>query len=75
MATILKQERKNGINFRIQVLVREVGSGKRVTKAVTYEPPKGLTAHEMYREAQKFAFQFEDDCKKSAENPSQVKIN
>lgn len=67
MATILRQERKNGTNFRIQVAVKDAGSGKRITKTTTYEPPKGLTEREVQREVQKFAISFEDECRRTTE--------
>lgn len=65
MATIIRQERKGGINFRIQVAVKDTGSGKRITKTATYDPPKGLTEREIQRDVQKFAILFEDECRKN----------
>lgn len=65
MASIVKRESKSGITFRIQVKVKDRGSGKTITHSTTYKPTAGLTEKQMQREAVIFADQYENSIKET----------
>lgn len=65
MASIVKREGKSGITYRIQVKVKDRGSGKTITHSTTFKPTKGLTEKQMQREAVIFADEYESSIKES----------
>ena len=65
MASIVKRESKSGVTFRIQVKVKDKGSGKTVTHSTTFKPTPGLTEKQMQREAVIFADQYESSIKEA----------
>ena len=65
MASIVKRESKSGVTFRIQVKVKDKGSGKTVTHSTTFKPTPGLTEKQMQREAVIFADQYESSIRET----------
>ncbi len=59
MATIMKKTNKSGTVYKIQVKLKDQGSGKIITKATTFKPPSGLTELQMERQATIFADDYE----------------
>jgi site-specific recombinase XerC len=60
MATIIKNELKNGTSYRIQVKVKDENTGKLFVKAMTWKKPQDVKDTEAKRLVQKVAFEFED---------------
>ena len=50
MATITKRMTKSGPSYRIQVKMKDKGSGKLNVYSTTWRPPAGLTQKQMERE-------------------------
>ena len=65
MATITKRMTKSGLTYRIQVKMRDKGSGKYNTYSTTWKPPAGLTAKQIEREVVIFADGYENDLRMS----------
>ena len=53
---------KRGDTYRITVFVGEDMQGRQRRKYATYKPPAGMTARQADKEAEKFAFEFEQQC-------------
>ncbi|MCL2630628.1 MAG: site-specific integrase [Firmicutes bacterium] len=66
MASVLKRDNKNGVSYRIQVFVRNAGTGKNEVKTVTWRPPQDVTEREAKRLLDKFTVEFEERCRKDA---------
>jgi hypothetical protein len=49
MASIIKRETKSGVSYRIQVFVKNIGSGKNEVKTITWKPPADATRGEATR--------------------------
>ena len=67
MASIVKRESKSGITYRIQVKMKDKGSGKTVTHSTTFKPTPGLSEKQMMREAVIFADQYENSIKETTD--------
>lgn len=65
MATITKRMSKTGPTYRIQVKMKDKGSGKVNVHSTTWKPPAGLTAKQMEREVIIFADKYESELKMS----------
>ncbi len=65
MATITKRMTKSGLTYRIQVKMRDKGSGKYNTYSTTWKPPAGLSAKQIEREVVIFADGYENDLRMS----------
>ncbi len=63
MATISKKQNKNGLVFKIQVKIKDKGSGKIITKTTTFKPPEGLNSTQMLRQATVYADEYEMQIK------------
>ena len=64
MASITKNELKNGgVSYRIQA-VTTLLSGKQKSYASTWRKPEGMTEAQAKKEAQKYAFEFEEKIKR-----------
>ena len=59
MASIVRRESKSGPTFRIQVKIKDKGSGKTITHSTTWKPAPGMSEKQMQREAIIFADQYE----------------
>ena len=55
MASIVKRENKSGVTYRIQVKIKDKGSGKSVTHSTTWKPVPGMSEKQMQREVIVFA--------------------
>lgn len=61
MASVEKRTSKHGeITYRITIDIGKDQSGKKVRYRKTYKPEKGMTARQAEKEAQKVAFDFEE---------------
>ena len=65
MATITKRMTKSGPSYRIQVKMKDKGSGKINTHSTTWKPPAGLSTKQIEREVIVFADKYENDLKMS----------
>lgn len=65
MATITKRVTKSGVAYRIQVKMRDKGSGKFNVYSTTWRPPAGLSAKQIEREVVIFADGYENDLRMS----------
>ncbi len=59
MASIVRRDSKSGPAFRIQVKIKDKGSGKTITHSTTWKPAPGMSEKQMQREAIIFADQYE----------------
>lgn len=65
MATITKRMTKSGVSYRIQVKMKDKGSGKINVHSTTRKPPAGLSTKQIEREVIVFADKYENDLKMS----------
>ena len=65
MATITKRTTKSGLTYRIQVKIKDKGSGKINVHSTTWKPPAGLSPKQIEREVIIFADKYESDLKMS----------
>lgn len=63
MATIIRRETKTGPAFKVQVKVKNKGSGKIEVHATTWKPSEGMTEKQMQWEVQKFAEEYETNMR------------
>ena len=61
MATITKRMTKSGPSYRIQVKMKDKGSGKLNVYSTTWRPPAGLTQKQMEREVVIYADKYESE--------------
>ena len=54
---------KRGNTYRIRVFVGTDENGKKIIKATTYVPPKGVTPKKAQKLAEEYAFEYERHCK------------
>lgn len=64
MATIIKKKTKSGISYRIQVRVKNKGTGKSETKVTTWRKSPNVSERDSYKAALKYSIEFEDQVKK-----------
>ena len=64
MASITKRENKSGFVYKIQVKIKDKGSGKDIVKATTWQVPSGMTSKTAEREVIIQASKFEESIKK-----------
>ena len=69
MATITKRMTKSGPSYRIQVKMRDKGSGKLNVHSTTWRPPAGLTPKQIEREVVIYADKYESELKMSLTAP------
>ena len=65
MATIVKRMTKSGLTYRIQVKIKDKGSGKINTHSTTWKPPAGMNQKQIEREVVIYADKYENDLKMS----------
>ncbi|MDO4812394.1 MAG: tyrosine-type recombinase/integrase [Eubacteriales bacterium] len=65
MATITKRMTKSGLTYRIQVKLKDKGSGKLNAHSITWKPPAGLTPKQIEREVIIYADKYESDLRMS----------
>ena len=65
MATITKRMTKTGLTYRIQVKLKDKGSGKINVHSTTWKPPAGLSPKQIEREVIIFADKYENKLKMS----------
>lgn len=63
MASISKRPSKSGMTYRIQVKIKDKGSGEIKVHSTTWKPPVGLTPKQMEREVVIFASEYENAIK------------
>ena len=63
MASISKRPSKSGMTYRIQVKIKDKGSGEIKVHSTTWKPPVGLTPKQMEREVVLFAAEYETAVK------------
>ena len=63
MASISKRPGKSGMTYRIQVKIKDKGSGEIKVHSTTWKPPVGLTPKQMEREVVLFAAEYETAVK------------
>ena len=73
MATITKRMTKSGPSYRIQVKMKDKGSGKLNVYSTTWRPPAGLTQKQMEREVVIYADKYESELKMSLTAPGAVR--
>lgn len=77
MATIIKNNNKKGVTYRIQV-VAQTREGRK-THLTTWTPPPGLSASQTEAAVKKYAAEFEKQIKEQAKNhielPVTIKVN
>ncbi|MEG1608479.1 MAG: hypothetical protein RR348_01280, partial [Clostridia bacterium] len=73
MATILKRQNKDSVSYRIQVRVRNKGTGNAETKVLTWRKPNEMTEREAQREAQRLSVEFEEKVRIESENVTNIK--
>ena len=69
MATITKRMTKSGLTYRIQVKMKDKGSGKINVHSTTWKPPAGLSPKQIEREVVIYADKYESDLKMSLTAP------
>lgn len=69
MATITKRMTKSGPSYRIQVKMRDKGSGKLNVYSTIWHPPAGLTPKQVEREVVIYADKYESELKMSLTTP------
>jgi len=69
MATITKRMTKSGLTYRIQVKMKDKGSGKINVHSTTWKPPSGLSSKQIEREVVIYADKYESDLKMSLTAP------
>lgn len=68
MATVLKRKLKDGsLSYRIQVRIKNKGTGNPETKVTTWRAPKYLNGRDANKEALKYSLEFEEEVKRQAE--------
>ena len=68
MATVLKRKLKDGsLSYRIQVRIKNKGTGNPETKVTTWRAPKHLNGRDANKEALKYSLEFEEEVKRQAE--------
>ncbi len=72
MATVIRQERKKGINYRIQVSMKDLHTGKYKTVTTTWTPDTYMSKIEQDKAAQRFALDFECKLKDEQRNPLNI---
>ena len=65
MATITKRMTKSGPTYRIQVKLKDKGSGKTNVYSTTWKPQMGMTPKQMEREVIVYADQYENNLRMS----------
>lgn len=63
MASISKRSSKSGMTYRIQVKIKDKGSGEIKVHSTTWKPPVGLTPKQMEREVVIYASEYENAIK------------
>ena len=63
MASISKRPSKSGMTYRIQVKIKDKGSGEIKVHSTTWKPPVGLTPKQLEREVVIFASEYENAIK------------
>ena len=63
MASISKRPSKSGMTYRIQIKIKDKGSGEIKVHSTTWKPPVGLTPKQMEREVVIFASEYENAIK------------
>ena len=68
MASIRKNELKDGISYRIVVKVKSQRTGKVETKSMTWKVPKGLSEDQVQKQLKQVAdeFEFNEKCKETS---------
>lgn len=67
MASIQKIERKSGVSYKITVSSGRGLNGKQLRHTKTFTPPKSMTARQGEKEAQRLAFEFEEQIRQGYE--------
>ena len=63
MASISKRQTKGGLTYRVQVKIKDKGSGKLKVYSTTWKPPEGLSPKQIEREVYLFADEYENTVK------------
>lgn len=63
MASISKRQTKSGMTYRIQVKIKDKGSGEIKVHSTTWKPPVGLTPKQIEREVIIYANEYENAVK------------
>lgn len=63
MASISKRPTKSGLTYRVQVKIKDKGSGKIKVYSTTWKPPEGLSPKQIEREVFLFADEYENTVK------------
>lgn len=78
MASITCRENKKGIVYRVQVKIKDKGTGKDIVRSMTWTPPENFSTKQAEREIIFVAKEYEDELKKQftclERNPDNVKI-
>ncbi len=78
MASITRRENKSGIAYKIQVKVKDKGSGKDIVRSTTWQVPAGMSAKQAERavivEAEKYEEQMKKILSSSADIQGDEKI-
>ena len=63
MATIIKRKLKQGVSYRIQVRLKNKGTGEYETMSTTWQRPEHMTEREVKRALEKFANEYEESLR------------
>lgn len=78
MASITCRENKKGFAYRVQVKIKDKGTGKDIVRSMTWTPPENFSTKQAEREIIFVAKEYEDELKKQftclERNPDNVKI-
>ena len=66
MACISKRETKSGLTYRVQVKVKDKGSGRINVYSTTWKPQKGSSPKQIERDLTLFAAEYENSVKMAA---------
>lgn len=73
MATVLKRKLKDGsLSYRIQVRIRNKGTGCPETKVTTWRAPKYMNGRDANKEALRYSLEFEEEVKRLAEGLTSI---
>lgn len=64
MASISCRENKSGIVYRVQVKMKDKGTGKEIVRSMTWQPPENLSTKQAKREVIIVAKEYEEKLKK-----------
>lgn len=75
MASVIKRENKSGVSYRVQVYVKNAGTGKNEVKTTTWRPPANTSEREAKRLLDNFTVEFEERCRRDASLENAIDVD